>query len=80
LTPSAGELKEMIALLKREQIRVVFSEEAFPAPLLKVLQDEAGVRVYTITHIASGPFTADKFEREMQANVDTMIRALVTGA
>jgi zinc transport system substrate-binding protein len=80
LTPSAGELRDMIALLKRERIRVVFSEEAFPPPLLKVLRDEAGVRVYIISHIASGPFSADKFEREMQRNVDTMIRALVTEA
>ena len=45
-----------------------------------MLRSEAGVKVYTITHIASGAFTADKFEREMQANVDTMIRALVTEA
>ena len=79
LSPSATELRDMVQLLKREQIRVVFSEETFPAPLLKVLQDEAGVRVYTITHIASGEYTADKFEREMQNNADTMIRALVTG-
>jgi zinc transport system substrate-binding protein len=80
LTPSAAELRNMVALLKREHIAVVFSEEAFPPPLLKVLRDEAGVRVYTISHIASGPFSADKFEREMQRNVDTMIRALVTEA
>ena len=80
LTPSAGELRDMVALLKRENIRVVFSEETFPAPLLTVLREEAGVRVYTISHIASGPFSADKFEREMQRNVDTMIRALVTEA
>ena len=80
LTPSAGELRDMVALLKRENIRVVFSEETFPAPLLKVLREEAGVRVYIISHIASGPFSADKFEREMQRNVDTMIRALVTEA
>jgi zinc transport system substrate-binding protein len=80
LTPSAGELRDMVALLKREKIRVVFSEETFPPPLLKVLREEAGVRVYTISHIASGPFSADKFEREMQRNVDTMIRALVTEA
>jgi len=45
-----------------------------------VLQDEGGARVYVITHIASGEYTADKFEREMQKNVDTMIQALVTGA
>jgi zinc transport system substrate-binding protein len=78
LTPSAAELRDMVKLLQREQIRVVFSEETFPQPLLKVLRDEAGVKVYLITHIASGAYTADKFEREMQQNVDTMIRALVT--
>jgi zinc transport system substrate-binding protein len=77
LTPSAAELRDMVRLLKAEKISVVFSEATFPASLLNVLRDEAGVRVYTISHIASGPFTADRFEREMQANVDTMIRALV---
>lgn len=78
LTPSAAELRDMVKLLQREKIRVVFSEETFPPPLLKVLQNEAAVKVYVITHIASGLYTADKFEREMQRNVDTMIRALVT--
>jgi zinc transport system substrate-binding protein len=78
LTPSATELRDMVRLLQREKIRVVFSEETFPPQLLAVLRDEAGVKVYTISHIASGPFTPDRFEREMQTNVDTMIRALVT--
>src|SRR4029077_8149097 len=80
LTPSAAELRDMVQLLKREKIRVVFSEETFPPPMLKVLHDEGGVKAYIITHIASGDYTADKFEREMQRNVDTMIRALVTEA
>jgi zinc transport system substrate-binding protein len=80
LTPSAGELRDMVTLLQREKIRVVFSEETFPDAMLKVLRDEAGVKVYIITHIASGEYTADKFEREMQRNVDTMVRALVTEA
>ncbi|HEV3216230.1 MAG TPA: zinc ABC transporter substrate-binding protein [Vicinamibacterales bacterium] len=80
LTPSAGELRDMVKLLQREKIKVVFSEETFPPQMLKVLQDEAHVKVYIISHIASGQFTADKFEREMQKNVDTMIRALVTEA
>ena len=78
LMPSAAELRDMVALLRREHIRVVFSEATFPEAMLRVLRDEAGVKVYTITHIASGAYTADKFEREMQRNVDTMIRALVT--
>jgi len=77
LTPSATELEAMVKLLKREKIRVVFSEESFPPALLKVLMDEAGVKVYIISHIASGAYTPDKFEKEMQKNADTMIRALV---
>ena len=78
LTPSATELRDMVRLLQREKIQVVFSEQTFPAPLLKVLGDEARVKVYIISHIASGPFTPERFEREMQTNVETMIRALVT--
>jgi zinc transport system substrate-binding protein len=78
LTPSAAELEDMVKLLKREKIKVVFSEESFPPPLLKVLKDETGVKVYLISHIASGVYTPDKFEKEMQKNVDTMVRALVT--
>lgn len=77
LTPSAAELEAMVKLLKREKIKVVFSEESFPPALLKVLQDEAGVKVYIISHIASGAYTPDKFEKEMQKNADTMVRALV---
>lgn len=80
LVPSAKELGAMVDLLQREKIRVVFSEESFPAPLLKVLQDEGGARVYLISHIASGPYSAGKFETEMQKNVDSMVRALVIDA
>ena len=57
---------------------MVFAEETFPEAMLRVLRDEAGVKAYQITHIASGEYTADKFEKEMQRNVDTMIQALVT--
>jgi zinc transport system substrate-binding protein len=78
LVPSAKELADMVTLLNREGIHVVFAEESFPEPLLAVLRDEGHAHVYIISHIASGPFTADKFEVEMQKNVDAIVRALVT--
>src|SRR3989442_2419862 len=34
LTPSAAELRDMVKLLQRDRIRVVFSEETFPEPML----------------------------------------------
>ena len=77
LTPSALELERMVKLLQKEKIKVVFSEAGFPPALLSVLQKEAGVKTYVITHIASGAYTPDKFEKEMQQNVNTMVDALV---
>ena len=78
LVPSAKELGDMVDLIKREHITVVFSEESFPQPLLQVLHENGHARVYLISHIASGAFTPDKFEVEMQKNVDAMVQALVT--
>jgi zinc transport system substrate-binding protein len=78
LVPSAKELGDMVDLMKREKITVVFSEESFPQPLLQVLSENGHARVYIISHIASGNFTPDKFEVEMQKNVDSMVKALVT--
>jgi zinc transport system substrate-binding protein len=78
LVPSATELQKMVDLIKQEKVRVVFSEESFPQPLLEVLKNEGGARVYVISHIASGEYTAGKFEDEMQKDVDAMIQALVT--
>ncbi len=78
LIPSAREMAELVALIKREHIQVVLSEATFPDKLLKVLRDEGKVRVYIISHIATGQYAPDKFEREMQTNVNTLVQALVT--
>jgi zinc transport system substrate-binding protein len=78
LVPSGAELKEVIDILQRDKIAVVFSEESFPKPLLDVVREQGHARVYIISHIASGEYTPDKFEKEMQANVDSMVKALVT--
>ena len=80
MIPSAAELGQIVDLLKRDNLHVVFSEESFPEALLKVLRDEGGARVYLISHIATGTYAADEFEKQMQKNVDSMIKALVTDA
>jgi len=77
LQPSAKELAEMVDLLRREKVPVVFAEESFPDEMLVVLRDEGGARVYVIGHVASGDYSADKFEREMKANADVIAKALV---
>lgn len=75
LLPSAQEFTSMIDLVKREHIRVVLSEEGLPTALAKPLE-EAGARSYVISHVATGAFTDDKFEREMSRNLDTLTAAV----
>ena len=75
LLPSAGELSALVKQLQRERVTVVLAEEAFPPGLAEVLA-QAGAKVTQVTHISSGPFTAERFEREMQSNVDALASAL----
>jgi len=77
LVPSAKELGDMVSLLNKEHVDIVFSEETFPAPMQNVLRDEGHARVYIISHIASGQYTPEKFEVEMQKNADVLVQALV---
>lgn len=78
LVPSAKELGEMIELMKKEKVSTVFSEEDFPEKLMTTLREATGAKVYIISHIATGTYAADKFEREMTTNAETLVRALVT--
>lgn len=78
LTPSAKELTEMIDLMKKETIKVVFTEEDFPEKLLKTLEDETSASVYIISHVAIGKYSPDEFEQVMAKNADTLVKALVT--
>ena len=78
LVPSAAELGEMIALMKREKITVVLTEETFPDKLLATLRDATGAKVYVLSHVATGAYTPKKFEDEMAKNLDILVQALVT--
>ncbi len=78
LIPSAKELGEMIELMKKERVSVVFTEEDFPEKLLATLREATGAKVYVISHVATGDYTAEKFAKEMAANADMLVKALVT--
>jgi len=76
LVPSAEELGALVDLVKKEKLEVVLSEESFPDKLLGILKESAKAKVFIISHIASGEYTADKFEKEMQENAAALVAAL----
>ncbi|MAE72180.1 MAG: ABC transporter substrate-binding protein [Gemmatimonadetes bacterium] len=76
LVPSAAELQSVIDLLRGEDVRVIYTEERFPDALLRVLDDASAARVYRLSHIATGEYTAEKFETEMHENARVLVRSL----
>jgi zinc transport system substrate-binding protein len=78
LTPSAKELGDMIALMKKDNLNVVLTEEDFPDKLLATLKDATHANVYIISHVAVGAYSPTEFETVMGKNADTLVKALVT--
>jgi len=75
LQPSAAELGALLRRLDQEPVKVVLAEERFPPALREVLEAH-GARVVVVSHIATGAFTADRFEQELQRSVDAIAEAL----
>ncbi|WP_313738744.1 metal ABC transporter solute-binding protein, Zn/Mn family [Pseudomonas sp.] len=76
IEPSPAQLKKTIDQLKALDVKVIFSEMDFPSAYVDTIQREAGVRLYPLTHISYGEYTKDKYEVEMQRNLDTVVRAI----
>ena len=76
VAPTAKQLAQTIADIKAAHVSVIFAEQYFGGNLAETVQRETGVRVYTLSHITDGQFTADKFEIEMRQNIETLARAL----
>lgn len=76
MEPSAAQLKGMIERMRSQNIRVLFAEQDNPGGFVNTLVRETGVKVYSLSHISHGPYSADKFERDMQHNLDTVVRAI----
>lgn len=76
VAPTAKQLAQTISDIKAANVSVIFAEQYFGGNLAETVQRETGVRVYTLSHITDGPFTAEKFEVEMRQNIETLARAL----
>jgi zinc transport system substrate-binding protein len=80
IEPSARQLADTIKRIKRAKANVLFSEVDYQKKYVDTIFDETGCRVYSLSHISNGPYAADKFEQDMQNNLDTIVRALTRDA
>lgn len=76
IEPSPSQLKKTIDQLRELDVQVIFSEMDFPSSYVDTIQRESGVKIYPLTHISYGEYTAKKYEEEMARNLDTVVRAI----
>lgn len=76
VAPTPRQLAQTIDDIEAAGVTVLFAEQYFGGELAETVQKETGVKVFTLSHITDGPYTADKFEVEMRVNIETLARAL----
>ena len=77
VSPTARQLAVTIDAIKAANVQVLFAEKYFAqAKLAETIQNATGAKIYALSHISSGPYTADKFEVEMKENLDTLYTAI----
>ena len=74
--PRASQLKKTIDQLRELDVKVIFSELDFPSTYVDTIQRESGVKLYPLSHISYGDYSAEKYEKEMTNNMNTVVRAI----
>ena len=78
--PTARQLAETIDRIKAAKVNVLFAEKYFASKLSDTIRQATGVRMYSISHISSGPYTPGKFVEEMNENLATLAGAIADSA
>jgi zinc transport system substrate-binding protein len=74
--PTARQLAETIERIKAAKVNVLFAEKYFASKLSETIREATGVRMYSISHISSGPYTRERFVEEMRENLATLATAI----
>lgn len=73
---SAGEMKEVIEVIKSHSVKVLFSEEQYSDDIPFSIGKETGARVYVIDSLVTGEEDKDSYIRGMRDNIETLEKAL----
>jgi zinc transport system substrate-binding protein len=74
--PTARQLAETIDRIEAADVNVLFAEKYFASKLSDTIRGATGVKMYSISHISSGEYTAQKFVDEMRENLATLAAAI----
>jgi ABC-type Zn uptake system ZnuABC Zn-binding protein ZnuA len=74
--PSAGEIRKLVGVIRREKAAALFGEPQYPARIAETIGREAGIPVRTLDPVATGSTAPTAYEDAMRANLRTLSEAL----
>lgn len=74
--PGAGELAELIRIIKEKNVKVIFTEPQYSAKSAETIAKETGVRLYQLDPAVSGPDDLNSYISIMDSNLDVLLEAL----
>lgn len=80
IEPGARQLQDTIKRIKRANVNILFTEIDYKKKYLDIIYQETGCRIYSLSHISNGDYTADRFEKGMQDNLNDIIEALTVAS
>lgn len=73
--PSARELAETIDIVKKNKVRLIFSEPQYPAAAAHLIANETDATVYVLDPAVSGPVDRDAYCAIMEKNLSALEKA-----
>ncbi len=73
--PSARELAETIDAIRKNKVRVIFSEPQYPAAAAHLIANETDAEVYALDPAVSGPFDCNAYCQIMEKNLSVLKQA-----
>lgn len=76
--PSAGEVRKLLATIRKKKVAAVFAEPQYPARIAEMIAREAGVPVRVLDPVSTGSTDPRAYEEAMRKNLRTLLDALGT--
>ncbi|OGV53628.1 MAG: metal ABC transporter substrate-binding protein [Lentisphaerae bacterium GWF2_52_8] len=74
--PNARELAETIKIIRKNEVKALFSEPQYPAKSAEAIVRETGATLYVLDPAVTGPAKADAYLEIMEKNLETLQKAL----
>ena len=74
--PSASQLQQTIDRIRDANIQILFTELNMDNRYVSTIEKATGIRIYHFSHMTHGAYDADQFKREMEQNLQTLVKAL----